>query len=612
MDVTTEASTTPSIYITEAQQRRQSAGGHQSHQLQHHLGAQHQHQMAKYRRDSIAHSQGIGGVSWGSLTVGSWLKEEVMNHAHMKDPTNGNITPNNMVALSSPPSSSGSYLPNLEKQYCKDYSCCGQLLPGLHDLLRHYEEAHIATSPWHLSIVEGSGNPVGNVAAASGLQHGAAAGRKKMPGIQQQHGQQQGQQHHSGNGVQNSQNSAMHHSENSQHSQNHHHIQQQFHSNNIRHLQLQHQVQIPNHHPAITASTQMQHQPNLQSVQQLLHLSGNLVDAVSTNEVFLQNNKVAGNGTVTMTSTVGGDLSAQNGAKLDMNSAGKRTAVIQPRGNRKQQPSQQVNFSNYSLQMNSANSTNMGNLQNSGQSRLTEKRQAMGSAAAGIDLDFMDQDVIDEFHQDGPSTLMAMQHMGLLVDGSSVGRNGTMHSQPGTNLASMMKKKNGRTINNGSAGSSNVLSNKRSANGSITPGGRHNMSSDDEDDEDDDEDQDEDVDENEPNGMSRKQQGYIDDPARRLYIMGHEEHKPFKCPVIGCDKTYKNQNGLKYHKTHGHQNQKLHENPDGTFSIIDPESNEPYPDGMGFEKDKPYRCEVCGKRYKNLNGLKYHRGHSTH
>ena len=108
------------------------------------------------------------------------------------------------------------------------------------------------------------------------------------------------------------------------------------------------------------------------------------------------------------------------------------------------------------------------------------------------------------------------------------------------------------------------------------------------------------------------QDGYIDDPARKLYVIDREEHRPFKCPVIGCEKTYKNQNGLKYHKLHGHQNQKLHENPDGTFSIIDPYSNEPYPDGMAYEKDKPYRCEVCGKRYKNLNGLKYHRGHTTH
>lgn len=30
-----------------------------------------------------------------------------------------------------------------------------------------------------------------------------------------------------------------------------------------------------------------------------------------------------------------------------------------------------------------------------------------------------------------------------------------------------------------------------------------------------------------------------------------------------------------------------------------------------MEKEKPYRCETCYKRYKNLNGLKYHRSHTT-
>ena len=29
-----------------------------------------------------------------------------------------------------------------------------------------------------------------------------------------------------------------------------------------------------------------------------------------------------------------------------------------------------------------------------------------------------------------------------------------------------------------------------------------------------------------------------------------------------------------------------------------------------MEKEKPYCCDVCGKRYKNLNGLKYHKSHS--
>ena len=61
---------------------------------------------------------------------------------------------------------------------------------------------------------------------------------------------------------------------------------------------------------------------------------------------------------------------------------------------------------------------------------------------------------------------------------------------------------------------------------------------------------------------------------------------------------------------HGHQNQKLQENEDGSFSIVDPVTSIPYPGTVGMEKEKPYRCDVCGKRYKNLNGLKYHRAHS--
>ena len=35
-------------------------------------------------------------------------------------------------------------------------------------------------------------------------------------------------------------------------------------------------------------------------------------------------------------------------------------------------------------------------------------------------------------------------------------------------------------------------------------------------------------------------------PAAVAMMMAGEEHKPFRCPVIGCEKAYKNQNGLKY------------------------------------------------------------------
>ena len=45
-------------------------------------------------------------------------------------------------AFQSPSYHSSSYLPKLEANFMKDFSCCGLTLPTLHDLLHHYEEAH--------------------------------------------------------------------------------------------------------------------------------------------------------------------------------------------------------------------------------------------------------------------------------------------------------------------------------------------------------------------------------------------------------------------------------------------------------------------------------------
>lgn len=340
----------------------------------------------RFRRESIAHSQGMGGVSWGSVTIGSWLKDEVMmqgthhapaqHHSNLINPRRGlfrfvNQPHHNAHMLMSPPNTT-SYLPKLEADYCKDYSCCDQLLPTLHDLLRHYEEAHISSSP-----------PADTNA----------------------------------------------HLLNSHHNRN-----------------------------------------NMNSIH-------NVMETVSTNDVFLNNH---------------GHISSAHG---HMNP-----------------PS-----SHFTMQQ---HGVNQGNLSQTVLPNLT---------LSGV-----------------PDQVMRSQNVTPLI------------TTPGS--------QQDRTAQRARSG--------------------QNIGEDD--------------------------SMYIDDPARHLYVMENEEYKPFKCPVIGCEKTYKNQNGLKYHRLHGHQNQTLKENEDGTISIIDPESNTPFLDGAGMEKDKPYRCEVCGKRYKNLNGLKYHRGHTTH
>jgi transcription factor SFP1 len=51
------------------------------------------------------------------------------------------------VGFQSPSFHSSSYLPKLEANFMKDFTCCGLTLPSLHDLLQHFEEAHAQQMP---------------------------------------------------------------------------------------------------------------------------------------------------------------------------------------------------------------------------------------------------------------------------------------------------------------------------------------------------------------------------------------------------------------------------------------------------------------------------------
>ncbi|KAK4054743.1 hypothetical protein OIV83_000667 [Microbotryomycetes sp. JL201] len=72
--------------------------------------------------------------------------------------------------------------------------------------------------------------------------------------------------------------------------------------------------------------------------------------------------------------------------------------------------------------------------------------------------------------------------------------------------------------------------------------------------------------------------------------------KPYACTTPGCTARYKQANGLKYHRLHGKCNIR-----NGSM-LVNSEDDE----------EKRYVCHSaeCGKRYKNLNGLKYHYAHS--
>jgi transcription factor SFP1 len=57
------------------------------------------------------------------------------------------MTGTSPFTFNSPSYHSSSYLPKLEAEFCRDFSCCGIPLPSLHDLLRHYEEHHAQQIP---------------------------------------------------------------------------------------------------------------------------------------------------------------------------------------------------------------------------------------------------------------------------------------------------------------------------------------------------------------------------------------------------------------------------------------------------------------------------------
>lgn len=74
--------------------------------------------------------------------------------------------------------------------------------------------------------------------------------------------------------------------------------------------------------------------------------------------------------------------------------------------------------------------------------------------------------------------------------------------------------------------------------------------------------------------------------------------KLFHCPTPGCNKSYKQQNGLKYHLKVGQCNFDIRDAVENGLSEAEAE-----------EKSRPYVCQVgggCTKRYRQMNGLRYH------
>lgn len=87
----------------------------------------------------------------------------------------------------SPSFHSSSYLPKMEAAFMKDFTCCGQTLPSLHELLEHFEATHANAPPARASQSGQGGMPPTSGVSAAGMptSHTQTHGD---PALQTQHG----------------------------------------------------------------------------------------------------------------------------------------------------------------------------------------------------------------------------------------------------------------------------------------------------------------------------------------------------------------------------------------------------------------------------------------
>ncbi|KAI9806518.1 MAG: Transcriptional regulator of ribosomal biogenesis proteins [Piccolia ochrophora] len=497
----------------------------------------------KPRRESVAGSV-VGGMSWGGVSVGSWIRDDII------------MAGTSPFAYQTPSYHSSSYLPKLEANFMRDFSCCGITLPSLHDLLQHYEESHAQQQAPSQSGPSGQGNATPDSKAA--IAAGAAAAV-----------QQQAQQQEKKDSRPSEQQSQA--------------------------FKLNHNTVPAGGTPSMSGFQMMHNNPQGQnegfgksSVQPAQDMDA-VEDMEMDDDLGDQNGKTPPS---TGQNHLHSNQQTQFGRQprpmgsavppLNLSKSNLTSQMQNHQGLRTSQPATPGSSTRHGFPLQTNPTVSSVNTPTLSAQPLQQQRAPQTSFSPDSSVPGTPAEIDPDFVGNLPSE-MAMPGNNMFnqnnMFGLNMGGNQNMLDLCIDEPAKRLFSKNGGLNNQHYAqfgtGSGQVVNNSELA------------------------------------MKIREQQLLSGMGANNVGMMPGEEAKPFRCPVIGCEKAYKNQNGLKYHKTHGHTNQQLHENADGTFSIVNPETSVPYPGTLGMEKEKPYQCETCGKRYKNLNGLKYHKAHST-
>ncbi|EXJ62143.1 hypothetical protein A1O7_02576 [Cladophialophora yegresii CBS 114405] len=468
------------------------------------------------RRESLAQSLNAG-MSWGGISVGSWIRDDMV------------MSGTSPFTFNSPSFHSSSYLPKLEANFMKDFSCCGLTLPTLHDLLQHYEEAHAQK------------DPVQPHAAQHTVPDSRAAIAATTAAQVQQEAQQRSQQQQSQNAP-------------------------------GRPFGMQQPAPQNVHRSSTGFSSTLQTIPDMDTVEDMEMDDIDGADETTPPPNLYTQNAQASPQTSFAAPSQQPQIPQLNTSMMQGHQAYRQSTPNTPVATGRNAARFQGNTS----------STLMANPMQQFQDLQTGYRGTPDSSAPGTPGEMADgmMDGMDD---------MSMQNIAL-YNGLPNGMGGYGFGMNNDMIDLCIDEPSKRLFSTANQGISQAQTTQQQIQNRLGTG-QYAANSD-------------------IARTIRERQVAAGLPDTTTNILPHEEPKPFRCPVIGCEKAYKNQNGLKYHKTHGHNNQRLHENGDGTFSIVDPDTQAPYPGTMGMEKEKPYKCDVCQKRYKNLNGLKYHKTHS--